>query len=66
MAVLKNKTDMYKVITNLKCVMFWHLPIEFKYRYIDRHMAVTPFKFPRFSESPKMSNLPRDYGSGQW
>ena len=26
---------------------------EFKYRYIGRHMAATPFKSPRFSESWK-------------
>ena len=59
---LKNKTGMYKAITILKCVML----LTLKYRYIGRHMAVTPFKFPPLFRKPKNVEIPKRLGSGQW
>ena len=67
MAVLKDKTGMYKAITILKYVMLLTLTCRFKYRYIGRHMAVTPFKFPPLFRKPKKcrnSQEIRGQGSG--
>ena len=58
MAVLKNKTGMYKAITILKCVMLLTLTC----RYIGRHMAVTPFKFLPLFRKPKNVEISRRLG----
>ena len=49
MAVLKNKTGMYKAMTILKCGTLLALTC----RNLGRHMAVTPFKFPPLFSKPK-------------
>ena len=35
---------------------------KFKYRYIGRHMAVTPFKFPPLFRKPKNVEIPKRLG----
>ena len=35
---------------------------KFKYRYIGRHMAVTPFKFPPVFRKPKNVEIPKRLG----
>ena len=35
---------------------------KFKDRYIGRHMAVTPFKFPPLSKKPKNVEIPKRLG----
>ena len=59
MAVLKNKTGMYKAFTILKCVMLLTLTCRFEYRDIGRHMAITPFKFPPLLRKPKNVETPK-------
>ena len=60
MAVLKNKSGMYKAIAILKCVML--LTLTCKYRYIGPHMAVTPFEFPPLFRKPKNVEIPKRLG----
>ena len=35
---------------------------KFKYRYIGRHMAVTPFNFPPLFRKPKHFGIPKRLG----
>ena len=62
MTVLKNKTNLYKAILLLKCVMLSTLTCRFKYRYIGRHMAVTPFKFPPLFRKPENVEIRKRLG----
>ena len=54
----KDKNDLYKAITLLKCVMLLTLTC----RNIGRHMAVTPFKFPPLFRKPKTVEIPKRLG----
>ena len=66
MAVLKNQKRFVQTNHAFKmCNAFETYLVEIKYKYIDRHMAVTPFKSP-FSESLKYRNSQeiRSQGSG--
>ena len=60
MAVLKNKTGMYKAITILKCVML--LTLTCRNLSIGRHMAVTLFKFPPLFRKLKIVEIPKRLG----
>ena len=51
-------TGMYKAITILKCVML----LTLTYRYIGRHMAVTPFKIPPLFRKPENVEIPKRLG----
>ena len=57
---LKNKTDLYKAITLIKCVMLLTLTCRnLSTDYIGRHMAVTPFLFPPLFRKPKNVENPK-------
>ena len=59
MTVLKNKTNLYKAITLLKCVMLLTLTCRNLSTDIGRHMAVSPFKFPPLFRKPKNVEIPK-------
>ena len=59
MTVLRNKTNLCKCNHALKmCDSF----DTYLYRYIGRHMAVTPFKFPPLFRKPKNVDIPKRLG----
>ena len=59
MAVLKNKTGMYKEITILRCVMLLTLTCSLQ---VSTDMAVTPFKLPPLFRTPKNVEIPKRLG----
>ena len=64
MAVLKNKTGMYKAISILKCVMLLTLTC----RNLSTDVSAVSWllhrlSFPRFSESLKMSKISKRLGA---
>ena len=44
------------------CDAFNTYLLKFKYKYIGRHMAVTPFKFPPLFRKPKNVEIPKRLG----
>ena len=61
--MLKNKTGTYKAITRFEmCDAFDTYLYKFKYGYIGRHMAVTPFKFPLLFRRPKNVDISKRLG----
>ena len=44
------------------CDAFGTYLYKFKYRYIGRHMAVTPFEFPPLFRKPKNVEIPKRLG----